>query len=190
MKKKLFVTSLILTTSLSACVKNGVNDNKNLDNKDIESVESAENKDISLDTYNTFYSEGQFKLTIVNASIKKFEEINDISIKDNIEEAAEGKYVVFLDYIFEDLTIDSDFSMSSYKMADLMPEANTVAGDRQFQLISATNIVPDIENLKANEESIRAIFVSDEKINQVNFNFHIKDKLERQNVYSAVIALD
>lgn len=189
MKKKLFITSLILFTSLSACANIDDNDEKNLAKKNVETVESTTNKDLSLDTYTTFYSEGQFKLTIIDASIRKFEEIYDTNIIDNIKEKAKGKYVIYIDYAFEDTTIDTEFYMSSYRISDLMPKAKTEDGE-ELELVSATNLVPNIDNLKINEESIRAIFISEKKIDRTEFLFDIKDKLDRNNVYSVVLDLN
>ncbi|MDO4672605.1 MAG: hypothetical protein Q4A76_06805, partial [Porphyromonadaceae bacterium] len=59
---------------------------------------------------------------------------------------------------------------------DLVPEAKT-KDKKDLKLVSATNIIDDIDSLKDNEESVRAIFVSDKLIDKMDVYFKIKDKL-------------
>lgn len=195
MKKKILALGLAQIIIFSACSKDK-NKSEDLSKESEESAEVSEVFDESteipediFDTRQSFSSKGQFKLTFVDTSIRKFDQIDDPNIIDNIKDRAEGKYVIYIDYIFEDKTIDSDFSMSSYKMGDLMPSASTEEG-LSLELVSATNILPGLDKLKPNEESIRAIFVSNEKLDKVEVSFTIKDKLDQETYYSNVFDLD
>lgn len=195
MKKKILALGLAQIIIFSACSKDK-NKSEDLSKESEESAEVSEVFDESteipediFDTRQSFSSKGQFKLTFVDTSIRKFDQIDDPNIIDNIKDRAEGKYVIYIDYIFEDKTIDSDFSMSSYKMGDLMPSASTEEG-LSLELVSATNILPGLDKLKPNEESIRAIFVSNEKLDEVEVSFTIKDKLDQETYYSNVFDLD
>lgn len=182
MKKSLLLVSLGLIVSLSGCRQKTEDNRQSIDASNIENQESIEDEDISFDTYSGFSSEGQFELSIVDTSIRKFEDIEDANVVDNIKEKAKGKYVIYMDYIFEDKTIDTDFSYSSYKLSDLTPKAKS-EDNKSLELVSATNVVPGLEGLKDNEEGIRAIFVSDEKLDLVEYNFLIVDKLDRENTF-------
>ncbi|MDD7463473.1 MAG: hypothetical protein SOW41_00495 [Anaerococcus sp.] len=178
MKKNFFLTGLTLLAILTACGKNNVN--KISYEESPPSIDISE--DIDLDTYSGFASDGQFELSIIDTSIRKFEDIDDTKIIDNIKDKAKGKYVIYIDFIFEDKTIDTDFSYSSYKLQDLLPKAKNM-DKKDLELVSATNIVPGLEGLKSNEESVRAIFVSDKKEKNIDYSFKITDKLDKENKF-------
>lgn len=191
MKSKLLFL-LILIGLFTGCDKNV---DKDPDYSKEDFYESLNQDSISLEPYFEFASDDQFVLTIMEASIRDFEDTEDSSLKDRIGNKAQGSYVIYLDYTFEDKTIDTDFSLSSYKMADLMPKAYLYDGKsevkgKELELLTATNIVEGLENSKANEESIRAVFVSDDKIDKAYFSFNIEDKLNHENSDGFVLELD
>lgn len=188
MKGKFFIWAMSLTVILSSCANSK---DKALDQslKEKASVDSSEPMEISdeipddiFDTRESFSDKNQFTLSFVDVSIRSFEQIEDNKIIDSIKDKARGKYLIYVDYIFEDETIDSDFSMSSYKLGDILPKAKTKDGEN-LDLVFATNLVPEIDEIKKNQESVRAIFASDQKIDQVDISFNITDKLGQKTHY-------
>lgn len=188
MKGKFFIWAMSLTAILSSCANSK---DKALDQslKEKASVDSSEPMEISdeipddiFDTRESFSDKNQFILSFVDVSIRSFEQIEDNKIIDSIKDKARGKYLIYADYIFEDETIDSDFSMSSYKLGDILPKAKTKDGEN-LDLVFATNLVPEIDEIKKNQESVRAIFASDQKIDQVDISFNITDKLGQKTHY-------
>lgn len=187
MKYKKIILCLCFLLVFVGCSKN--EEDKDIDLSKELSLEGSEDLSIEFDTYDSFSADGQFKLTIIDTSIRDFTEIEDRHIIDRIKNEAEGKYVIFVDYVFEDLTIDNEFYMSSYKMGDLMPKLNKEDGSK-LKLVSANNETSETIDLKDNEELLRAIFVSEEKLGKVDLSFVIKDKLGEKTEYANTFDLD
>ncbi|MDD7305291.1 MAG: hypothetical protein PUG67_01740 [Peptoniphilaceae bacterium] len=182
MKKSFLPISLACLVLFTACGQKQKNKNISTEDKIQISDQSIEDKNLSFEPYSGFSNPNQFEVSIRDMREIKFENITDPKMIENIKDKAEGKYVIYIDYVFEDKTIDNDFSNSSYKLQDILPSAFD-SKDKELEFIFATNIVPEIDLIKSNQESIRAVFVSDQKVDFVKYKFSIKDNLDTYNDY-------
>lgn len=177
MKKSKIFSLFLMLIFLSSCNNKTEDSRNNIESSNIKINESSDNKDIVLEAYPQFESEGQFKLKVIDASIRKYHELEDENILENLKDEDKDKYIVFIDYIFEDCTIDSDINFSSYNLEDILPNKAESLDGNELSLVSATNIVDTIKNHNQNEQSVRAVYVVDKKVSEFDLSFAITNKL-------------